>query len=140
LFAAIIFFTGAGLLDLDVDAPDVRGLAMLDIVETVVVLPDRRWARDGGIILLACLFGESSSRGRDKGKFPRSPEVGSKTLSATGSGLRVIMGSPRASDRSKILLRLPWPGSARSVASSLWLSWVSGSKVKSSRRISTISR
>jgi hypothetical protein len=44
LFAAIIFFTGGGLLDLDVEAPDVRGLAILDIVETVVVLPDRRCA------------------------------------------------------------------------------------------------
>lgn len=123
-----------GLLERLVEVAELLGVTNSELVDTVGVRLGRCWGT--GFLVFTALL----SIGFSTGDVPRSPEEGSKTLSADsidGSGIFDvdIFG---LSDRSN--MRLLDPCSATSVASSLWLSCESGSKVKSSRRISTISR
>ncbi len=81
------------------------------------------WATRG----VASFLETPSSEGPSIGELPRSPEVGSKTLSRTGSGVvRAAVASLGASERSKI--RFLVPCSASRLVMSLWLSCESGSK------------
>jgi hypothetical protein len=128
-----------GLVDRDLEVAELEGVINSELVDTIVGTMGSRWGT--GFPGFAVSLDDLLSIGFSAGDVPRSPELGSKTLSTTGSVtgpgvLEVdILGE---SDRSN--MRLLEPCSATNVASNLWLSGESGSKVKSSRRISTISK
>jgi hypothetical protein len=125
-----------GLLEREVDAPEVRGVASPERFDNVVVPLDSR-----GRVGISRVEG-ASSKDLIIGELPRSPEDGSNTLSGDISvGFStfelpfIVRGD---SERSKIRRRLPC--SERSFVRSLSLSGVSGSNEKSSFKTSTISR
>ncbi|KAL2126325.1 hypothetical protein VTI74DRAFT_1177 [Chaetomium olivicolor] len=134
LWRTVIFRRRGGLIDPE-EPSEVRGVALSETAGAGVLAPDRR------IECVDCAVlgsDNSSSDGFSSGELPRSPDAGSKTLSTTSSGVRETGGILGESVRSNILLLVPC--SASSVVSSLWLSCVLGSKSKSSRKISTMSR
>lgn len=93
-----------GLVERDVEAAELLGVKS-EVVEAVVVKLGRRWGT--GFIGVAVLLDELLSTGFNCGELPKSPELGSKTLSTGGSGTKsgvfdVDGAFLAASDRSKI--------------------------------------
>lgn len=128
-----------GLGDRDVEVAELLGVKS-EVVEAVVVKLGMR--RGSGGIGVAVWLEELLSTGFRRGEVPKSPEVGSKTLSKVDSvavsGVLATAGTLLAdSVRSNMRFR---ELCSSNCGSNCWLSGESGSNVKSSRKTSIISR
>jgi len=129
-----------GLVERDVEAAELLGVKSELFVETVVVKLGRRWGI--GFIGEAVLLDELLSMAVNRGEVPKSPELGSKTLSTVGSGLNsggLAAAGPFLADSERSNIRFLELCSSNK-GSSLWLSGESGSNVKSSRSTSIINK